>query len=305
MQDRYEDLRTFVAVVEAKSFSGAAIRLGVVKSAISRRIGELEDRLGTQLLVRSTRSLSVTEAGALLYERALRLLDDLHDAEAEVSSGNAALRGKLRVAAPMSFGVLCLAPLAAQFASLHPELAIELDLNDRIVNIVNEGYDLAIRITRLKDSNLVARSIAAVEHTVCASPAYLAAHGVPRTPRDLAGHRGLAYSNLEESVYWSFVDPDSAEPFSVDVRSPFRANNGAALREAAIQGHGVAYLPHFIVSQAIARGELRPLLEGWRKPPVEVYAVYPTRRNLSLRVRVFIEFLMARYAENPELLRTA
>ncbi|WP_035373385.1 LysR family transcriptional regulator [Pseudoduganella violaceinigra] len=294
MQDRYEDLRTFVAVVEAEGFSGAALRLGVVKSAVSRRISELEDRLGTQLLVRSTRSMSVTEAGATLYERALRLLEDLHDAETEVASGSSALRGKLRVAGPMSFGVMCLAPLAAEFADQHPDLAVELDLNDRIVNIVNEGFDLAIRISRLKDSSLVARSIASVEHTLCASPAYLAAHGVPRMPHDLLAHRGLAYSNLEESAYWSFCDPAGGPAFSVEVRSPFRVNNGAALREAAIQGHGIAYLPHFIVAQAIARGELRPLLEDWRKPSVEVYAVYPTRRNLPLRVRAFIDFLMAR-----------
>ncbi|MGW8390248.1 LysR family transcriptional regulator [Pseudoduganella sp. HUAS MS19] len=304
MQDRYEDLKTFVAVVEAEGFSGAAARLGVVKSAVSRRISELEDRLGTQLLVRSTRSMSVTDAGALLYERALRLLDDLHDAEAEVSSGSTALRGKLRVAGPMSFGVMCLAPLAAEFAARHPDLAVELDLNDRIVNIVNEGFDLAIRISRLKDSSLVARSIASIEHTVCASPAYLAEHGMPGTPHNLASHRGLAYSNLDETAYWSFRDPSNGASFSVDVRSAFRVNNGAALREAAVQGHGIAYLPHFIVAQAIARGELRPLLEGWRKAPVEVYAVYPTRRNLPLRVRAFIDFLVARYAGNPALLHT-
>ncbi|KQV44782.1 MULTISPECIES: LysR family transcriptional regulator [unclassified Duganella] len=302
MQDRYEDLKTFVAVVEAEGFSGAALRLGVVKSAVSRRISELEDRLGTQLLVRSTRSMSVTEAGALLYERALRLLDDLHDAEAEVSSGSAALRGKLRVAGPMSFGVMCLAPLAAEFAAQHPDLAVELDLNDRIVN---EGFDLAIRISRLKDSSLVARSIAAIDHTVCASPAYLAQHGAPRTPHDLASHRGLAYSNLDDSAYWSFRDPANGTPFSVDVRSSFRVNNGAALREAAVQGHGIACLPHFIVAQAIARGELLPLLEDWRKAPVEVYAVYPTRRNLPLRVRAFIDFLLVRYTGNPALLHTA
>jgi len=304
MQDRYEDLKTFVAVVEAEGFSGAAIRLGVVKSAVSRRISELEDRLGTQLLVRSTRSMSVTEAGALLYERALRLLDDLHDAEAEVASGSAALRGRLRVAGPMSFGVMCLAPLAAEFAAQHPDLAVELDLNDRIVNIVNEGFDLAIRISRLKDSSLVARSIASIEHTVCASPAYVAQNGTPRTPHDLASHRGLAYSNLDDGAYWSFRDPGSGAAFSADVRSTFRVNNGAALREAAVQGHGIAYLPHFIVAQAIARGELHPLLEDWRKAPVEAYAVYPTRRNLPLRVRAFIDFLVARYAGNPALLHT-
>ncbi|UXI69786.1 LysR family transcriptional regulator [Tahibacter amnicola] len=299
MADRYEDLRTFVAVVDAHGFGVAADRLGVVKSAVSRRIRELEDRLGAQLLQRSTRSISLTGPGQEFYERAVRILADLHEAEAIASAARTEPTGALRVAAPMSFGVLHLAPVIGEFLDRHRQMRVDLDLNDRFVDLINEGFDLAIRISRLKDSSLVARPIATIRHAVCASPDYLRRHGTPATPEDLAGHRGLAYSNLDERTYWSFIQPDTGKAFSVEVASVLRVNNGGALRESAIAGHGVAYLPTFIIAPAVERGELVPLLQPFQRPPLELSAVYPSRRNVPAKVRAFIAFLADRFGEAP------
>lgn len=296
--DRFEELQTLVAVVDAGSFSAAAERLGLARSAVSRRIAELEARLGAQLLHRTTRRLSLTGAGQQYYERGVRLLADLDEAEQVVISGQAALRGRLRLAAPLSFGLLHLAPVVDRLLAAHPELVLDLDLNDRQVNLVEEGFDLALRIGQLADSNLVARRLAPVRFLLCASPDYLRRHGEPSTPQALAGHPGLVYGNIPESQQWSFVD---GAGHSVSVRLPtrLRANNGDLLLQAALDGVGVAALPTFLCHRAVAEGRLRALLTDYRLPASALYAVYPSRRHTPARLRLLLGVLSEVFTDPP------
>lgn len=296
--DRFEDMQTFVSVVETGSMSAAAERLGVAKSVVSRRISELEGRLGAQLIHRTTRRLSLTDAGRGYYERSLRILADLEEAEAAVSEAQATLKGRLRVAVPLSFGLAHLGPAIVDFVRAHPQVEFDLDFNDRQVDLLREGFDLAIRIARLPDSTLIARRLAPIRHVVCAAPAHLAAHGTPETPEQLARHACLAYSNAPDPGVWRYRAPDGREGV---VRLPvrLRASNGDFLREAAIAGLGVIMEPSFIVHRSLERGELRVLLPGHQWPALDAYAVYPQTRHLSRRVRRFVDFLVARFAGTP------
>jgi DNA-binding transcriptional LysR family regulator len=296
--DRFADMRMFVAVVDAGSISGAAERLEVAKSAVSRRLADLEARLGAQLLHRTTRTLSLTDSGRAFFERSQRILADLEEAEQAVSQAHGAIRGRLKVALPLSFGLLHLAPLINEFMALHPEVEFDLDFNDRQIDLMQEGFDLAIRIARLPDSSLVARRLAPIRHAVCASPAYLARHGVPDRAADLAGHAGLVYSNLANPGLWHYTGPDG-QPGSVQVRVKLRANNGDFLCRAAIAGEGIVLHPTFYLRRAIDAGELVPLLNDHAWPELNAYAVYPPTRHLSRRVRAFVDFLAERLAGDP------
>lgn len=296
--DRFETLQTFVAVVEAGSFSAAAVRLDRAKSAVSRQVAALETHLGVQLLNRTTRRLSLTEAGREFHERAQRILADLEEAELSVAVEQTALRGRLRLAAPLSFGVQHLAPALAEFLTLHPELVLDLDLDDRRINLVEEGFDLALRIGELADSSLVARPLAPVRMLLCASPEYLRRHGTPRTPADLAFHAGLVYGNVPEAQQWRFLDA-AGKAHSVKVPARLRANNGDVLVRAAVDGLGVVVSPTFIAHRALAAGELVPLLPDYQAPGTSAYAVYPSRRHLPQRVRVLIDFLAQRFGATP------
>jgi DNA-binding transcriptional LysR family regulator len=299
MSDYLEEIRTFVAVAQARGFAGASAHLGLVKSAVSRRIQGLEDRLGSRLLHRTTRRLSLTETGIEFFERSLKLLADLQEAEDAASRGASEPIGRLRISGPMSFGILCLAPVIGEFIRKYPRLTVDLALNDRRVDVVEDGFNLAVRIGRLKDSSLIARRVAPIRHVVCASPDYFHQHGKPKTPPDLLNHTALAYSYGDDRHTWYFTDYDP-----VEVRSTFVCNNGDALREMAIAGCGVAYLPTFIVHEAVATGKLDvcltecALTPGSREP-TSLYAVYPSTRNLSAKVRVFIDFLVNKFGEEP------
>lgn len=299
MSDRLEELRTFVAVVDAKGFGAAADRLGLVKSAVSRRIKDLEERLGVQLINRTTRQISLTETGAEFHGRSLRILADLQEAEDMASVGGAVPTGQLRVTAPMSFGTHCLAPALPAFLEAHPLISLDVELNDRMVDVVGEGFDLALRISRLKDSTLVARKLAPIRHAACASPAYLRLHGAPKVPQDLARHHGIAYSNVDARLYWQFREPGGEDPVSVDVPTRLRLNNGDAIREAAVAGLGVAVLPTFIAHRAVVEGDLRVILPDCARPPIALYALYPSGRNLPAKVRSFVDFLAARFGPTP------
>lgn len=288
----------FVAVVDADGFSAAAARLGVTKSAVSRRLAELEDRLGTRLLNRTTRRLSLTEAGAAFHGRAVRILADLDEAERSAADSNEAARGLLRVAAPMSFGMRHVGPAVADFLVDHPEVEIDLDLNDRYVDLVDEGFDVAVRIGRLRDSSLIARKLAEARRVVCASPAYLARHGRPGRPEHLREHRGLAYANISAADYWQFLAP-SGDKLTVRVPSRLRANNGDVLLDACEAGLGVLILPSFFVAGAIEAGRLEPLFSDGVVPGVGIYAVYPHARHLSPKVRLFVDFLARRFGPVP------
>ncbi len=293
----FDDMTVFVRVVEAGSFSDAARRLGVAKSVVSRRIGSLEDRLGTSLFHRTTRRLSLTETGHAYYERARRILADVVEAEEAARRLQRELRGTLKIAAPMSFGLLHLSAVVADFLVAHPKLEIDLDLNDRRVDLVSEGHDLAIRIGKLADSSLIARRLAPCRHVVCASPAYLEARGEPHSPEELesARHDCLVRSSSEE---WRFrVD---GEWRSVRGRTTrLGVNNGDVLRDAAIRGVGLVVLPSFIVSEALRRRELKAVLRGFELDDPAIYAVWAPNRGLSVKVRAFVDFLSERFGGTP------
>ncbi len=295
--DSLSALSVFVRIAETGSFSAAARELGVSKSVVSKRLAALEERLGARLINRTTRHLGLTEVGTAFLDRAQRILAELDEAEQAVSRLSTEPRGTLRINAPMSFGVLHVAPLLAEFMALYPDLSVTMDLNDRKVDLIEEGYDLAVRIADLPDSSLIARRLAPARRTVCASPAYWARKGKPETPADLAAHDCLIYSYLQSGNEWRFRD--AAGPVSVSVEGPFRANNGDALRAAALAGLGVCFSPTFIVGEDLRAGRLVSVLDAFEDRSLSVYAVYPHRRHLSAKVRAFVDFLVDRFGPDP------
>ena len=296
--DRFADLSMFVAVVDSGGISAAAERLGVAKSAVSRRLADLEGRLGAQLLRRTTRRLTLTDSGRAFHERAKNILADLEEAEQSVSQAHGALRGRLKVALPLAYGIRHVGPLITEFMALHPAVEFDLDFNDRRIDLMQEGFDLAIRVARLPDSSLIARRLAPVPSALCASPDYLARRGTPARAADLAGHAALVYSNLANPDTWNFVGPEG-QPGSVKVPVRLRANNGEFLTRAAIAGQGIILHPTFYLDEAIRAGELVPLLTDHAWPQVNAYAVYPPTRHLSRRVRALVDFLAERLAGQP------
>lgn len=295
---RFEDMQTFVRVVDAGSISAAAEQLGVAKSAVSRRLSELEARLGVQLLRRTTRRLNLTDSGRGFYDRCRRILADLEEAEAAVSQAHATLRGRLRVAAPLSFGLRHLGPAITEFMREHPQVDFDLDFNDRQVDLLAEDIDVAIRIARLEDSSLIARQLAPSRRVLCAAPAYLARHGAPLGLDDLARHECLRYAYQTSGERWRFHGPGGERHARIGGR--LRVNNGDALLQAAIGGLGIALLPSFICGESLRAGLLAQLLPEWNeRSDADVYAVYPASRNLSLKVRAFVDFLAERFSPAP------
>jgi DNA-binding transcriptional LysR family regulator len=296
--DRLDALRSFRRVVELGGFSSAARDLGLSNAAISKHVAQLEGRLGARLLQRTTRRISLTEAGRAYYERTARLLDDLAEADDAVGRMQAAPRGTLRVNAPMSFGVQYLAPVLPDFLARCPEVSIDLAMNDRVVDILEEGVDVALRIrSGLPDSRLIAQKLAPVRRLVCAAPAYLARRGRPQHPAELAHHDCLIYSLTDAPETWDFEGPEG--PVAVPVRGRLRADNGQALRDAALAGIGIIRLPSFSVAPELKAGRLVEILAGWRVPAHEFYAVYPTNRYLAPKLRAFVDFLAERFGGAP------
>jgi DNA-binding transcriptional LysR family regulator len=296
---RFEDIQAFMRVVEAGSISAAAERLGIAKSAVSRRLSDLEKHLGVQLLRRTTRRLNLTDTGRSFYDRCQRILADLEEAEAAVSQAHGLLQGRLRVAAPLSFGVRHLGPAIAEFMQRHPQVRFDLDFNDRQVDLLAEDIDVAIRITRqLEDSSQIARRLWTSRVLLCASREYLRGHGTPITPADLVTHQGLLYSNAPDPALWTLQGADGRE-YSVRVQEQLRSNNGDFLRQAAVAGAGLLLSPSFIVHESLRRGELVIVLPDYRHEELHAYALYPQTRHLSQRVRAFVDFLVERYAGVP------
>jgi len=287
---RFQELQAFVAVVETGSFTAAAERLDTAKSAISRRVSALEERLAVQLLRRTTRKLNLTDTGQSFYEHSARILADLDEAESAVLQQHGELRGTLRVALPLSFALRHMSEPVAEFSRRHPRVNFEFDLNDRRVDLLQEGMDLAMRIGRLSDSTLIARRLFDVRTIVCASPDYLEQHGVPESPLDLVSHACLVYSNVPDPTRWSYRDGTSTLQ-SVAVNVAMMASSGDFLREVAVKGQGIVLQPAFIAGEKIRCGELVPILENYEWPIAPAYAVYPPTRHLSYRVRAFIDFL--------------
>lgn len=294
MLDRFEDLRTFVTLAQAGGFAAAADRLGIVKSAVSRRIRELEERLDVRLVHRTTRQISLTDAGRVYYERAAEILTSLESLDDAVRSDGHEPAGKLRISAPVSFTIHCLASAITRFQAQHPLIQIEVDTSDRFIDIVQDGFDLAVRIARLKDSSLIARRIVTVRHAACASPAYLDARGRPETPDDLVGHDGIVYSYRDDDSYWTFANDTVAKP-----TTRLRMSNADAIREAAIAGAGVANLPTFVIADAVARGELELILTDYTRAPIAMHTVFPATQHVPTRVRAFIDFMIEEFGDNP------
>jgi DNA-binding transcriptional LysR family regulator len=290
--DRFQEMSIFRAVVDAGSFTQAAERLGLSKAAVSRSITQLESRLGIRLLNRTTRRLSVTEEGQTFHARCASLLAELDEAEAEITVRSGQALGLLRVAAPLSFGVAHLAPLWGDFLARHPQLRLEVSLNDRVVDLVEEGFDLAIRIGRLTDSSLISRKLASTPLMLCASPRYLRRHGTPRQPQDLSAHDVLAYSLFASGNLWTLTKDSKTEQVRVAPR--LTANNGDTCVQAALHHAGIVLQPHFLVQDALREGALVSVLKDWSAGELGIHAVYPGRAHVSPKVRLLIDELARR-----------
>lgn len=289
-------MRAFVAVVETGSFVRAAAVLEVSKAGISRLVSELEARLGLRLLQRTTRKLSLTAEGEVFFHRCTELLQALEDAEGEVTARGGEAVGLVRVNVPVSFGTTYLAPLWPLFMELHPQVVLDVTLSDRVVDLVDEACDLAVRIARLPNSTLVSRKLASTRLTLCASPEYLRRHGSPAHPLELPQHSVIAYTLLAMGDQWQFEGEDG--PVTVKVKPRMRSNSGDTCCVAAVSGQGLVLEPTFLVGPYLRTGELVEVLPQYRSVDLGVYAVYPTRKYVPPKVRALIEFLAQSLQEN-------
>ena len=295
--NKFEELEAFVAVVDQHSFSAASERSGVAKSVLSRRVSDLEKRLGVQLMQRTTRKLSLTDAGQHFYQRAISLLSDLSDAEQMVSDSQCDLSGRIKLAAPLGMGIGHLAAPIAAFMTEHTNLEIVIELNDRQIDLVEEGFDIAIRIGDLQDSSLIARKLSDVNMAICASPDYLQKKGEPLHPTELSDHEVLVYSNITPSRQWSF--DYCGERVSPRVKYRISANNGELLAKMAADGLGITAGPLFYLQSYIDRGELVPVLRECTRPTVGMYAVYPPGKLVSRRVKMLSDYLFDYFRDKP------
>lgn len=287
-----EELQTFVEVADAGGVSPAAVRLGVSKSIVSRRLARLEAQLGVQLLTRSTRGAALTEAGATFRDYAARVCSEMEAArEAILPAG--ALQGRLRVAAPLSFGPTHFAPVLAEMAVRHPQLQIQTCYSDRFVDLIAEGYDCAIRVGYLQDSNLIARRIGPINGKLVASPGYIKAYGSPEKPEELIAHQAL----MQSTEAWQFMDGDKV--IAIRPQGRFKADNGIALVAAAVAGLGVAYLPDCLTYDSVASGALVPIMTRYPPPPAGAYLVRPAGQHPAQKIRVFAELLIEYFGKSP------
>ena len=294
--DRLLAMNVFVKVVEQGSFVKAAARLNVSTSAVSRHVAELEAHLTTRLLNRTTRRISLTESGQAYFERALHLLADLEEAEAVVSSSTVTPRGTIRLTCSTSFGVPHLAPAIGAFQARYPEVRFDISASNHFVDLVEDGLDLAIRIGDLGNPNLIARKIGTMRLVACASADYLKRSGTPKHPNDLVTHNCFTYEYAPVKNQWRFQDRKKNE-IKVRIDGSVHANNGEMLAAIAVAGAGIALEPDFIVKPLLESGALIEILPNFRPAPYNIYAVYPSRRHLSAKVRTFVDFLAARFAK--------
>ncbi len=291
--NRLKQIEAFVSAATRGSLSAAARVEGVTPAIIGRRLDALEARLGVKLLLRTTRKLTITFEGQAFLEDCQKTLNDLANAEAAVSLGSVRASGQLRVSAPSGFGRRHVAPLVGDFMLANPEVRVNLNLSDRLVDLVNENIDCAIRIGELTDSSLISVRLGEMRRMVVASPAYLVAHGVPRQPADLANHQCLS---LGQQRGWVFRDPESGQVDTIKVGGSFECNDGAVLHEWALAGRGLAWRSLWEVGQDLKEGTLTSVLDAWQAPPMGIYTVFPQRRHLPLRVRLFIDLLKETYS---------
>ncbi len=284
-------MKMYVAVVEGGSFAAAANRLDVSRAMVSKQMQKLEEHLGTRLMNRTTRRLSMTETGRAFYERSAQIVADVEEAEQIAGQMTRMPQGVLRVTIPLSYGQHRLAASLGAYTQAYPLVQLDIALSDRKVDLVEEGFDVAIRIGALPQSDLIAKKLGAIHSIACAAPAYLARSGTPLTPADLGNHACLAYSLTGGGADWRFESPDG--PVIVPIAGPIKADNGDIIRLAAIGGAGIAFQPGFIVDDDIAAGRLVRVLPGWQSAELGVYAVYPSRKHLSAKVRTFVDFIAA------------
>lgn len=301
--DRFEEMRAFAAVVDAGSFVRAAEALQSSRTAVSRLISDLESRLGVRLLHRTTRRLSLTVEGEAFHARCKELLASVDEAEAEVTAGAGEAIGQLRLNVPVSFGLMHLAPLWPAFLQQHPKVTLDVTLSDRIVDLVDEGYDLAVRIARLPTSSLVSRKLTSTRLVLCASPEYLRRHGTPSEPAEISGHAVFSYTLLASGDTWSFEGPHA--PVGIKVTPRMRSNSGDTCCAAALQHQGIVLQPSFMVGDHLRSGALVEVLPAYRSIELGVYAVYASRKHLTPKVRVLIDFLaeafrIRAWANGPE-----
>ncbi|MBN9366591.1 MAG: LysR family transcriptional regulator [Comamonadaceae bacterium] len=289
--NRLDAMTLFVRVADLGSFAAAANHMGVARSVVTRQIAALEEHLGVKLIVRTTRKLTLTSAGADYLDKCRTILDLVESAEADVMEARLTPRGNLRIALPLSFGLKRIAPVLPRFLQSHPEITLALDFNDRQQNLIDEGIDMSIRISARLDPGIVARKLGETRLITVASPGYLRQHGHPRHPDELVAHQALGYTAKASNRPLEFWV--EGKPYSVYVPFRMQANNGDALVEAARQGMGITVQPDFIVAESIERDTLVPLLEDYALPPLGIYAVLPSSRYMPQRLRVWIEFLAA------------
>lgn len=296
--DRFSSLKAFVAVVDNNGFAAAARRLQLSRSQVSKLVMALEDDLQVQLLNRTTKKVSPTPAGQAFYERATRILDDLEEAERALQDDQEEPQGELRINAPMSFGTLHLGPAIADFMERYPKVRVQLNLTDRFVDTVAEGYDMTLRIAESAETmSMIDHEIVEAKRVICASPDFMKRHGEPETPKDLEDLPCLHYGNLPTGAAWRLNGPNGQ--IDARVNAVLTSNNGEVLRDAARKGLGLALLPTFIVGEALQAGRLITVLTEYTAPKISICLLYPPNRHLAPRIRLFVEFMYERFGERP------
>ena len=289
--DKFQEMRAFAGVVDAGSFVAAADQLGISKAAVSRYVAELEQRLGVRLMHRTTRKLSLTQEGEVFLVRAREILASIEASEDELSTRADSASGLVKVSVPVSFGIQHLAPLWGEFLEAHPRVTLDVQLADRVIDLIDEGFDLAVRIARLPDSSLVSRKLASTRLVLCASPKYLKKHGTPKHPDDLAKHELIGYTLMAMGDQWQFMGPKG--PVTVKIKPRLWTNNGDTCVAVAERAMGIQLQPTFLVSRELASGRLVEILPKYRAAELGIYAVYPSRKYVLPKVRALLEFLAA------------
>lgn len=297
MMGQLEDMAMFVRIVEAGSITKAAEQLNTAKSAVSRRLKELEARLGSQLINRTTRHSKLTQAGEQYYQQVNNILSSVDALNEHISDDPKRIEGTLKMTAPLSFGIMHLTDVIDDYANLHPSLKFELDFSDRRIDLIEKGYELAIRIGELQDSSYQAKQLALIRCVVCASPDYLKRKGVPETLEDLKGHDFLQYS-LGQTSNIELIDKEGEKHYHT-LNAKIKATNGEFLVDLAVKGHGITVMPTFLAYKKLASGELQTILKQYHLPTLSAYAVYPKNRFLSQRCRYLIDFIAKRFGDNP------